>query len=166
MKQTKKSEPEPRRVLVGMNAIETYLKRSTATLISWRNQFDFPLEKINGEMTLDLNRFEVWAKEWEFTKSSSASDFEALRLRNTQAERLRQIPNRTLIGFVEMGEFAGGRGLPTMIKWARDFVDWPGQKNEQGQPTVNSRDFQLFLERHGIRRDASQFALRRAPDAV
>ena len=150
------------RTITGIDKIEDYLKRSAPTLISWKRDFDFPMDKINGVMTLDLAAFDTWRREWKFNpRTTTETDLEAVRLARSQQERLRQMPDRTICGFIAMAKFAGRGEIGDIISWSKNWTDWPGFKNDANQPCVNSRQFQAWLEKHGFRRDAHPAAMRR-----
>jgi hypothetical protein len=163
MKQTSKQTEAPR-IIVGIDKIEKYLKRSYVDMARWKRDFSFPLEKQGSVCVLDLGKFEAWAAKWEFTKSTNDASLMAIWLRNTQAERLAKIPDRTLTGFQEMAEFAGRDGQGDILQWAKNWADWPGGRNEANQPIVNSRDYQKWLEAHGFRKSAHPAALKRVRD--
>lgn len=138
--------------LVDIDAISELTKKSISTLINWRRDYDFPMEKKGGDGPFVSSTAAI--KKWYEDRGCNVMDLGLEAINNGKLDEYRdrqsgkkghKFINRKLSGIDEIVKIVD-RSAVTVLDWLRYF-DCPIKKNDDGKLSVDADELYFWLQK-------------------
>jgi|GEM_PF-5390311 len=146
-KKKKGAETMGNQMLNGINEICSFVDREPATVMEWKNFFNFPMKRDKANVwTANQEDIKAWFKARKCSPRTATNEkLERYELLKRQAAGKGKKYKRKLTGLKAIADFLGINDHLKPYDWMRFYDNCPIHRNEHLQPTVDADELLQWL---------------------
>ncbi len=163
MEKKQKRETDKKDDLVGIEQICEFARKDPATIMIWKNEFDFPIRREFTEFTFtwisSREKIKKWFEDRSITpKTAIQAKLQSFKLKELKKSGKIEPLNKELNGVDEIIKFTG-YSIGTVVGWLK-YTDSPIKKMPGPILSCDADELLDFMHRHNIQRGSYNLAPR------